>query len=708
MNLGTIGRQASAGVIVGLSAVIYSISYGALLFAGPLAGLVGFGLTVALITAVIGALFGVWSAEKTFISGPDSNTISVLASMLAVMGSVGMPATRSPDLALGAVLLTSLLTALAFYAVARFNLAGLVRYIPYSVMAGFLASTGWLMSSGALNIISGTPLSLVGLGRFLDHPFRPELGFGFLVAGALFALARRVPGAVLIPLVMLVASLLANLLLRADLGLGDRAIWLFPGMGDTQWLPPWRLALDAAAMTTLLQNLPAMLVVSFVGLLTILLSVASLELSIQKEFELNRVLRLHALTAGIGALLGGFVGIISIGRTTLNRTTGGGAWSGVIASTLCLAMLFGAGGLIAYLPKAALGGLVLYLGLNMLKQWLWDLRKSVTRAELGEILIILVLVANYGFVVGFAAGVIIACIIFIVTYSQIPLASLATDLSLLPSSVVRPQHQVETLRQHGPKTVIYRLTGYVFFGSASKIDSVFQRRNIRETDGVVLDFTNVSGIDRSALGVFHRILRRYHDAPTRFYFVHAESNRAEVQSLSADAAVSRHLSYYSSLDYALEAAEEHLLSGHDRERLENSCFEFLASPVDRAVFLGYCELKQVDRGDHLCREGEFSNEVFFIESGSLDISKALPDGTTLRLAKLLKGAVAGELAFSTGEARTASIIAVIESRVHLLHKDALIRMRAEHPGLATQFDHMVIRKISQSLSRTNKLMATLS
>ncbi len=708
MDLGSIGRQVSAGVIVGLSAVIYSISYGALLFSGPLAGLVGFGITVTLITAIFGALFGALSEEKTFIGGPDSNTVSVLASMLAVLGSMGLAEPLTLNLALATILLTSLVCALSFYAVARFNLASLVRYIPFSVMAGFLASTGWLMSSGALNIISGTPLTRVGLTRLWADPLRPELGFGLLVVVALYALVRRVPGAILIPLVMVAASVLVNLPFLRDVVQANRAAWLFTGLQQTPWLPPWELAWSGDDLVALARNLPGMLVVSFVGLLTILLSVASLELSFRKEFDLNRVLRMHAYTSVITAGLGGFIGIVSIGRTMLNHQTRGGAISGVITAVICLAMLLGAGGVVAYIPKAALGGLVLYLGLNMLRQWVWDQRRTASRLELTQIVLILALVANFGFLVGFAAGVLISCIIFVVTYSRIPLASLATNLGLFTSSVVRPQHQVETLKQHGGRTVIYRLTGYVFFGSASKIDSVFQQMDIRETEGVVIDFTNVTGIDRSALGVFQRILRRYHDAPTRFHFVHAENNRAGVLSLSADPAVSRHISYYASLDYALEAAEEYLINRHGRGLVENGCFEFLDGPADREIFLGYCEHKQVGLGEHLCREGEFSNEVFFVESGSLDIIKSLPDGTTLRLAKLHQGAVAGELAFSTGEARTASIVAVIDSRVHVLHKDALNRMRTAHPGLATQFDHMVIRKISQSLSRTNKLMATLS
>jgi len=705
MDVKNIGRQVSAGAIVGLSAVIYSISYGALLFSGPLGGLVGFGITVTLITAIIGALFGALSEEKTFISGPDSNTVSVLAGMVAVLGSVGLAG--SPNLALWTILLTTLVSGVGFFAVAKFNLAGLVRYIPFSVMAGFLASTGWLMSSGALNIISKTPLTLAGFKRLAADPIRPELGFGILVVAALYGLARRVPGAVLIPLVMVAASLVVGALSSGGYIL-NREAWLFTGLQSTQWLPPWQLALDLPEAGLLLHNLPGMLVVSFVGLLTILLSVASLELSFQKEFDLNRILRMHALSAGVSALLGGFVGIISIGRTTLNRQVGGGMISGMIAAAICLAMLLGAGGLIAFIPKAALGGLVLYLGLNMLKQWLWDQRHTTTRVELAQILLILVLVANFGFLVGFAAGVLISCIIFVVTYSRIPLASLATDLSLFTSSVVRPQHQMDTLKEHGDRTVIYRLSGYVFFGSASKIDSVFQAMDITRIEGVVIDFTSVSGIDRSAIGVFQRILRRYQNAPTRFYFVHAESNRESLQSLSLDKAAGRHVTYFPSLDHALETAEESIISRHGQAMGESTSFAFLTVPSDREAFQGYCELKKVAQGEYLCREGEYSNEVFFVERGSLDIIKAIEEGTTLRLAKLHQGAIAGELAFSTGEARTASIMAVTESSVFVLHKDALARMRTQHPGLATQFDHMVIRKISQSLARTNRLIATLS
>jgi sulfate permease, SulP family len=294
MSITFVGRQISTGIIVGLSAVIYGLSYGALLFSGSLSLFVGFGITVALVTAAIGCLFGSASQEGALISGPDSNSISVLASMLAVIGTMGLQSQTALSLAVATIFLTSVLSAIIFYAVGRADLSMLVRYIPYPVMAGFLSSTGWLMVSGALNIISATPLSRAGLENFLADPVRPELGFGLLIAVILQSLIPRVSSAVLIPAVMIVATLLVNFALGSEACTNrwcETELWLFPHIETVQWLPPWKIDWSTLDADFVIQSLPAMLVVGFVGLLTILLSMASLELSFQKEFELNAALK---------------------------------------------------------------------------------------------------------------------------------------------------------------------------------------------------------------------------------------------------------------------------------------------------------------------------------------------------------------------------------------------------------------------------------
>lgn len=722
-------RQVSAGVIVGLSAVIYSITYGSLLFSGPLIGYVGFGVTVALITAIIGALFGMFSDETTFISGPDSNTISVMAGTLASIGSIGLnqitslgqtmntnslnatalPGAASLNMAMEAIFFTTTFCALAFYVLHRLKLSGLVRYIPYSVMAGFLASTGWLMCSGALIIIADTPLSMLGVGQLISEPFRPELFIGLLVVVALYALGSRISTALVIPLVMVASTIVVNVLLSSPLCAGNacnREDWLFAGLSNLEWLPPWKLDFSPVHLKTLLPYLPSMLVVSFIGLLTILLSLASLELNYRREFDLDRALKEHSVSAGLAALFGGFVGIISVARTTLNQKSGGGSISGLIAALICFAVLLGAGGFIAYAPKAALGGLVLYLGLNMLKQWLWDLRHVVSKFELMQILMILGLVANFGYMVGFTAGLMIACIFFVITYSSFPLTSLDTDLSMLSSSVVRPGYQIQALRAHGQKIKVYRLSGYVFFGSAKKIEMLFKELEVDQVQGLVLDFSNVSGIDRSAISVLQRILGRYIDKQLHIYFVHSPANATDLRSISLNEAVTKKISYFPSLDLALESAEEALLISNVDPGHPVSCFEFLDNQADREIFLDYCESRRVGRDEALCHEGDGTDGIYFVEDGSFEIIKIVGDNR-LRLAKLSQGAMVGEMAFYTGAARSASIVAAVDSRVHILYVDALARMRTKHPDLAMKLDHMVICQIAESLIRANKLIATL-
>lgn len=710
MNIGFAARQLSAGCIVGLSTAIYAISYGALLFTGPLTPYVGYAMAAALTTAAIGAVFGWHSEERTFISGPDSNSISVMAAMMMGIALTGASGEHTLNRVMATLCVTSLVCAVVFFLLARFRLAGLIRYIPFSVMAGFLAATGWLMCSGAMNIITGTPLSVQGLESLLANPYRPELLLGVAVAVALHGLSRVASAALLIPSVMLIATAVTHGFLASALCEAPdctSAQWLFAGMPDTAWTPPWKNPLDWSDARALVALLPSMLMVSFVGLLTILLSLASLELNYKKEFDLNRVLHAHAASVGASALLGGFVGILSIGRTTLNQKVGGGTLSGGIAAAICLAMLLGAANVITHVPRAALGGLVLYLGLGMLRQWVWQQRHATSRDEFMQIVLIVVLVANFGYLIGFAAGVLISCSIFVLTYSKLPLTSVTTTLAVLASSVVRSGQAMAILRQQGERTIVYRLQGYVFFGSANKIDTLFQSLKMEQLDCVILDFSKVSGIDVSAIGVLQRILRRYQSLPLRFYCVYAPGNQSALQSVSADRSASARMSYFSALDDALEAAENSVLSQHAIEAEGEDCFAFLSNVEDRAAFQGYCTAMAVQSGDLLCRDGEFSDAIYFVASGSFNVVKITDTATPRRLAKISAGAMVGEMAFYTGQARTASIIAAVDSRVYTLDNAALKRMRLLAPDMAMRFDDVVIAKLSHALHRANRLAATL-
>jgi SulP family sulfate permease len=705
-----LARQLAAGLVAGITGVIFAMTYGALLFAGPLERFLGYGLTIALIALFVGSLVGWASREKALMAGVDSNAIALLASALAGLAAFQLSPDDTLNIALAVIFTTSLVVATTFFLMSVRGFANIVRFVPFPVMAGFLAASGWLLAVGAMTIIVGTPLTVENAARLALAEWRP-LGAAVAVALVLFALSKRLPGSVLMPIVIGVATIVVQAVLRSPLCAVDAcepARWLFPAAPEVLWLPPWQLRMDFHAARIVAGFVPTMLVVAFVAMLGVMLALASLEIELRREFDLTHELRVHAALVAASGALGGTIASASISRTVLTAKSGGTGVAGLVAAAIALAMLMGASQVMGYMARAAIGGLLLYLGVSMLRQWIWDVRATARPVEVLQILLIVAITARHGFIAGFGAGVLFACVTFVVTYSRIPLADLASHLGAMRSSVVRSPAQEQVLARHGSKVPVYRLSGYVFFGSASKIDGMFMEHLLGDAEAVVLDFSRVSGIDTSAITVFQRILRRHTDSPIEFHFVHGPPTREQLEALVFAPGASRKLAYHDSLDRALEAAEEGLLDKHEEDAGDQTLMS-TASALDwRSPFEDYLETREVAQDEALFQEGDRSDEVYFVESGRFDVLKRVDDGSPVRLAKVRHGALLGEIAFYLGEPRSASVVATRPSVVRVMRRVALERMRTEKPELATRFDHMVIRSVAGSLKRTTQMVTTLA
>lgn len=702
-------RQAAAGLVAGAIGAIFAITYGALLFAGPLEQFLGYGVTIGLIALFVGSLVGFFSREKAMLAGADSNSTSVLASALAGLGAAGLAPGEMLHVAMAVIFATTLVCAATFRVLSRPTLANAVRFVPFPVMAGFLASSAWLLTGGALTILTGIPFNFEGVLRL--HEAAPELLLGIGVAAVLFALSPRLPGSVLMPVVIVTTSVLVNLALASPLcgpGACEASRWLFPSPPEMSWLAPWQLRLDGEMLRQVARFIPTMLVVAFVAVLAVMLTLASLEIDLKREFDLGHELRVHSGSAAVGGALGGMISSASISRTVLNARSGGGAIASLVAASIALFLMFGASQVMGYMARGALGGLLLYLGVSMLKQWTWDVRETARPVEMLQIFLIVAITARHGFIAGFGAGVLIACVTFVVTYSRIPLTDLATHLGVIRSSVVRSAGQEQALAKYGARTRVYRLSGYVFFGSANKIDAMFGEKLADEAEAVILDLSRVSGIDTSAVTVFQRILRRHADSPLHFHVVHGPPVRAQLEALGGVAGAGRILTFHDSLDRALEAAEEALIERHDAEVYDQTMMLTSRNVAWRSPFEDYLETREVAENEVLCREGDRSDEVYFVQDGRFDVLKRVDAAEMMRLAKVRHGALLGELAFYLGEPRSATIVATRPSVVRVMHRSALERMRRERPELATQFDHMVIRSVAGSLKRTNQMVTTLT
>ena len=106
----------------------------------PLASWLSYGIAATFISTIVGALVVALRSSLPFtIAGPDSATSVVTASLVA--GFVGWLV--EPTLLLMA--LSALLVGILLCGLGLAKAGRAIRFVPYSVIGGFLGATGWLM-----------------------------------------------------------------------------------------------------------------------------------------------------------------------------------------------------------------------------------------------------------------------------------------------------------------------------------------------------------------------------------------------------------------------------------------------------------------------------------------------------------------------------------------------------------------------------------
>jgi SulP family sulfate permease len=85
---------------------------------------------------------------------PQESTTAILAGVAAASVAALPPGT--PPSAVFAtiaatVVISAVLTEVSLYALGRFKLGGLARFLPYPLIGGFLAGTGWLDERGIVS-----------------------------------------------------------------------------------------------------------------------------------------------------------------------------------------------------------------------------------------------------------------------------------------------------------------------------------------------------------------------------------------------------------------------------------------------------------------------------------------------------------------------------------------------------------------------------
>ena len=355
------------------------------------------------------------------------------------------------------------------------------RYIPYPVVGGFLAGTGWLLAKGGFGVMLGGPLTLANLPGLLAPAKLIEWAPGVIFAVVLLLVLRRYDHFLITPgALILTTALFYVYLWIARIPIAEASVrgWLlgpFPVGGFYQPLTPGMLAqVNWAAILGQADKIATILVLSVVALL---LNTSALEVTVRQDIDLDREL----LTAGLSNLAGAFggspVGYQTLGMSALAYRLGARSrLVNLISGLVCGAALFFGASLFSFFPKVVLGGMLLYLGLSFLAEWLFDARRSLPTVDYLLVWIILAIIATLGFLQGIGAGVVIAAILFVITYSRVHVIRNTLNGEVFHSNVDRPKQHRDLLAKHGAEIHILRLQGFIFFGTIQAILSAIRLR----------------------------------------------------------------------------------------------------------------------------------------------------------------------------------------------------------------------------------------
>ncbi len=181
----TLGRDALAGTISAIVNIAYCISFSALIFQGSIAAGFPLGLAALIMgTVVTGVVVALTTTLVPADAGPDTPAVAVMsvlaATVAAGLAAKGASAETMVINVLVAISVSTFLTGALLFGVGALKLGQWLRFVPYPVIGGFLAASGWLLITGGVEVITGTNLTLSPSSwlPIVSMDFAPQIGVG--------------------------------------------------------------------------------------------------------------------------------------------------------------------------------------------------------------------------------------------------------------------------------------------------------------------------------------------------------------------------------------------------------------------------------------------------------------------------------------------------------------------------------------------------
>ncbi|MFD3443340.1 SulP family inorganic anion transporter [Microbacteriaceae bacterium 4G12] len=446
-------REVLAGLVVALALIPEAISFSIIAGVDPRLGLFS-----SFIMAVTIAFLG---GRPAMISAATGAVALVIAPVAREYGI---------DYFLATVILAGVFQVL----LAVLGVAKLMRFIPRSVMVGFVNALAILISTAQLPQLIGVP--------WLVYPL---VALGIAIIVLLPRITRVVP-----------APLVAILLITAITVTTALTVPTVGNQGDLpESLPALLIPNVPLTWETFSIIAPFSLAMALVGILESLMTAKLVDEITDTPSRKTRETWGQGVANMLSGLFGGMGGCAMIGQTMINVKVSGARTriSTFLAGVFLLILVVGLGDIVATIPMAALVAVMIMVSVGTF-DWHSVRPSTLRRMPLGETIVMVVTVAvvvvTHNLAIGVVIGVIAAMVVFArrVAYFATVERTLAVD-------------------DDGREVADYTVNGELFFASSN--DLTMQFDYAADPDRIVIDMTRSHVWDASTVAALDAITTKY-------------------------------------------------------------------------------------------------------------------------------------------------------------------------------------------------------
>ncbi|MFG6150585.1 SulP family inorganic anion transporter [Halobacillus sp. B23F22_1] len=461
---GNVKGDILAGIVVALALIPEAIAFSIIAGVDPMVGLYA-SFCISVVIAFVGGRPGMISAA----------TGAMALVMITLVAEHGL------EYMLAATILTGIFQIIF----GVFKLARFMKFIPRSVMVGFVNALAILIFTSQLQHFvneSWIIYVLVGLTLAIIYLFP--------------LLTKSVPS----PLVAIVVVSFIAIYMNAGVrNVGD--------MGNlSQTLPLFALPNIPLNMETFMIILPYALALTIVGLLESLLTASIVDDMTDTESNKDQESRGQGISNIVAGFFGGMAGCAMIGQSVINVKSGGrGRLSALVAGVFLMFLIIALGNVVVQIPMAALAGVMIMVSIGTFD---WSSLRNLHLVPKTDAAVMVVTVATvvytHNLAYGVLAGVVLSMVFFAVKISKV---------RVLPLYV-----------NEGSKKIYY-VQGQLFFASVTDfVSSINFKDNV---DIVEIDLTQSHLWDDSAIGALDNIEAKFEQRGIQVHFkgLNGESNR---------------------------------------------------------------------------------------------------------------------------------------------------------------------------------------